>query len=85
MLICGVFTKLVAGIVSIPAPVIGGLMIVSFSLTSGIGLSLTRYINFNSSRNIFILGFSIWFGLAMPEWVSTHREIIQTGINFNLK
>ncbi|GAB6023963.1 hypothetical protein CHUAL_008693 [Chamberlinius hualienensis] len=79
MLICGVFTKLVAGIVSIPSPIIGGLMIVSFSLTSGIGLSLTRYINFNSSRNIFILGFSIWFGLAMPEWVSTHRDFIHTG------
>ncbi|GAB6023966.1 hypothetical protein CHUAL_008695 [Chamberlinius hualienensis] len=79
MLIFGMMTKFTAVVASIPRPIMGGLMTVSFSLITGIGLSTAQYINLNSSRNIFILGFSIWFGIYLPGWVATHKDVIQTG------
>ncbi|GAB6023965.1 hypothetical protein CHUAL_008694 [Chamberlinius hualienensis] len=79
MLVFGVMTKFTALILSMPKPIMGGLMTVSFSLVAGIGLSTAQYINLNSSRNIFILGFSVWFGIYIPGWVSTNKDSIQTG------
>lgn len=42
--------------------------------------SLPQYVDMNSSRNIFIFGFSIYCGLAIPNWVNKNPERLQTGI-----
>ncbi|XP_021047484.1 solute carrier family 23 member 1-like [Mus pahari] len=34
----------------------------------------------NSSRNLFVFGFSIYCGLAIPNWVNKNPEKLQTGI-----
>ncbi|KAK2139278.1 hypothetical protein LSH36_1893g00002 [Paralvinella palmiformis] len=34
----------------------------------------------NSSRNLFIVGLSLFFGLSMPEWMSSHHNTIHTGV-----
>ena len=33
----------------------------------------------NSSRNLFILGFSLFFGLMMPIWVKGNSDSLKVG------
>lgn len=33
----------------------------------------------NSSRNLFIFGFSIYAGLTIPQWVKNNTEALKTG------
>ncbi|GAB6030742.1 hypothetical protein CHUAL_007593 [Chamberlinius hualienensis] len=79
MFLFGVVTKIGAIFVSIPEPIIGGIFLVMFGLITAIGISNVQYINLNSSRNIFILGFSLFFGMAIPNWVIAHPDAIDTG------
>ncbi|XP_043268108.1 solute carrier family 23 member 2 isoform X4 [Venturia canescens] len=44
-----------------------------------IGLSALQYIDLNSSRNLYILGFSIFFPLVLSKWLSLQQDIIHTG------
>ncbi|KOC70911.1 Solute carrier family 23 member 1, partial [Habropoda laboriosa] len=44
-----------------------------------IGLSALQYINLNSARNLYILGFSIFFPLVLSKWMINHTGVIQTG------
>ena len=34
-----------------------------------------KFVDLNSSRNLFILGFSLFFGLMMPIWVKGNSKI----------
>ncbi|XP_075790522.1 solute carrier family 23 member 1-like isoform X4 [Pelodiscus sinensis] len=38
------------------------------------------YVDMNSSRNLFIFGFSIYAGLAIPSWVTKNSQVLETGI-----
>lgn len=79
MIIFGIITKLGALFVSIPDPIVGGLFCVMFSMLAAVGLSNIQFVDLNSSRNLFILGFSIFFGLGFPAWVKSHPDAIKTG------
>ncbi|KAK4314154.1 hypothetical protein Pmani_014541 [Petrolisthes manimaculis] len=79
MLVVGVLAKLCAVFATIPEPVLGANLMFLFALITGIGLSTLRTINLNSSRNQFVLGFSIFMGLAVPDWLTRHPGVIQTG------
>ena len=50
-----------------------------FGLCSAVGLSNLQFVDLNSSRNIFILGSSLFLGLSIPKWVLDHPENIRTG------
>lgn len=80
LLVMGVFGKIGAAFATIPTPVIGGMFLVMFGIISAVGISNLQYVNMNSSRNLFIFGFSISFGLAVPSWVNRNPEKLQTGI-----
>lgn len=43
------------------------------------GTSLSQYVDMNSSRNIFVFGFSMYCGLAIPNWVNKNPDKLQTG------
>jgi len=64
----GYFGQLVA---TIPGPIIGGLYIAMFAQIVGVGLSNLKYVDLDSSRNIFIVGISLFSGLAVPEYMRT--------------
>lgn len=49
------------------------------------GASLLQYVDMNSSRNLFIFGFSIYCGLAIPNWVNKNPERLQTGDSLSSK
>ena len=45
-----------------------------------VGLSNLQYVDMNSSRNLFIIGFSFFFGLTLPKFMETHPNSIKTGM-----
>lgn len=67
MMIAGIIGKFGAAMVTIPDPVVGGIFLVMFSMITAVGMSSLHYVSLSSSRNIFIIGFSIFFGLALPK------------------
>ena len=42
-------------------------------------VSFHQYSDMNSSRNIFIFGFSMFSGLVIPNWIIKHPASIATG------
>ncbi|XP_038963448.1 solute carrier family 23 member 2-like isoform X2 [Rattus norvegicus] len=80
LLLMGMFGKIGAAFATIPTPVIGGMFLVMFGIISAVGISNLQYVDMNSSRNLFVFGFSIFCGLAVPNWVNKNPEKLQTGI-----
>ena len=81
----GVLGKIGALFVSIPDPIVGGVFMVMFGMISAVGISNLQFADMNSSRNLFIVGFSIVFGLALPHYMNGHPNAIQTGMIYNGK
>ncbi|XP_064455241.1 solute carrier family 23 member 2-like isoform X2 [Ornithodoros turicata] len=79
MLVLGTLGKMGAFLVTIPEPIIGGTFIVMFSIVSAVGLSSLQFVDLNSSRNLFVLGSSLFLGLCVPKWVQAHPGVIATG------
>ncbi|CAH2038369.1 unnamed protein product [Thlaspi arvense] len=53
---------------SIPAPIVAALYCLLFAYVGAGGLSLLQFCNLNSFRTKFILGFSIFMGLSIPQY-----------------
>ncbi|KAL7635610.1 UNVERIFIED_CONTAM: hypothetical protein RMT77_014679 [Armadillidium vulgare] len=79
LIFCGMFGKIGAFFGTLPNPVIGGVFMIVFSIITAVGLSNLQVVDLNSSRNLFVLGISLFFGLAIPEWVGNNSELIKTG------
>ena len=80
MIFVGVLGKIGALFVTIPDPIVGGVFMVMFGMIAAVGISNLQFADMNSSRNLFIVGFSIIFGLAMPHYMNNHPNAIQTGM-----
>ncbi|KAL7635327.1 UNVERIFIED_CONTAM: hypothetical protein RMT77_014394 [Armadillidium vulgare] len=79
MILCGICTKFASIFISVPNPIVGGIFLILFGVIASVGLSNLQVIDLNSSRNIFILGVSLFIGLAIPEWLQNNPGSIQTG------
>jgi len=73
MIIFGLFSKFGAFFITIPEPIVGGILCVMFAMITAVGLSNLQFVNLNSTRNLFVLGFSIFFAL-----VSISINLIET-------
>lgn len=80
VMIIGVVGKFGALFVSIPDPIVGGVFMVMFGMIAAVGISNLQFADMNSSRNLFIVGFSIVFGLALPHYMENHPNAIDTGV-----
>ncbi|CAH9144591.1 unnamed protein product [Cuscuta epithymum] len=83
MLFFSVLGKFGAVVASIPLPIVGAIYCVLFPLMSSGGLGLLHYCNLNSLRTKFILGFSFFMGLTVPQYfnnyvITTHHGPVQT-------
>nr|CAB3266161.1 solute carrier family 23 member 1-like [Phallusia mammillata] len=78
--ILGMLSKFGSIFVAIPDPVIGGLFCVMFGMIAAVGISNLQYVDLNSPRNLFIIGFSLFMGLTVPEWMKANRGVINTGV-----
>ncbi|XP_046989524.1 solute carrier family 23 member 1 isoform X1 [Schistocerca americana] len=79
MLLQGIISKFGAVFIIIPEPVVGGIFCVMFGMIAAFGLSALQYVDLNSSRNLYILGFSIFFPLVLSKWMVKQTNAIQTG------
>lgn len=68
MLVLGAFGKFGALFTSIPQPIVGGMYCAMFGMVAAVGLSNLQFVNLNSARNLFILGFAFFMGLSVPRY-----------------
>jgi len=82
MMFLGILGKFGALFTTIPDPIVGGVFMVMFGMITAVGISNLQFVDLNSSRNLFILGFSLVFGMALPYWLSQeqNKNVIQTGL-----
>jgi xanthine/uracil permease len=74
----GPFGRLVA---TIPDPIVGGLFVAMFGQIVAVGLSNLKYVDLDSSRNLFVLGTAVFVGLAVPRYLTTAgREAFLAGL-----
>ena len=67
------FGKFASIFVTMPDPVVGGLFCVMFGMITGVGISNLKNCSIQSGRNLFIFGFSLFCGLALPRWVTPEK------------
>lgn len=48
-------------------------------MITAVGLSNLQFVDMNSSRNLFVLGFSMFFGLTLPNYLDSNPGAINTG------
>uniref|UniRef100_A0A3Q4IBA9 Solute carrier family 23 member 1 n=1 Tax=Neolamprologus brichardi TaxID=32507 RepID=A0A3Q4IBA9_NEOBR len=81
MFVLGTVGKFTALFASLPDPILGGMFCTLFGMITAVGLSNLQLVDLNSSRNLFVLGFSMFFGLTLPTYLDTHPNSIQTGVS----
>jgi len=50
-----------------------------FALTGAVGLSFLQFCNLNSFRTKFILGFSVFMGLSVPQYFNEYTSVAGYG------
>lgn len=80
MIIMAVLGKFGALFATIPEPIIGGVFIIMFAMVTAVGFSSLQFVDLNSTRNLFIVGFSIFIGLVVPKWFKLNPRAIDTGM-----
>lgn len=76
MMVLGLFGKFGACFATMPKPIVGGMYCVMFGMIAAVGLSNLQFVDLNSSRNLFIIGFALFMGLSMPEYISNNPVTI---------
>ncbi|KAI3504610.1 hypothetical protein L2E82_46518 [Cichorium intybus] len=75
MIFFSVLGKFGAVFASIPAPIVAALYCLFFAYVGSSGLSFLQFCNLNSFRTKFILGFSIFLGLSVPQYFNEYEAI----------
>jgi xanthine/uracil permease len=70
MILVGYFGPVGQLFATIPAPIVGGLYIAMFGQIVAVGLSQLQFVDLDSNRNVFVVGFALFAGLAIPSYVS---------------
>eukprot|EP00112_Aurelia_sp_Birch-Aquarium-sp1_P011657 Seg2450.1 transcript_id=Seg2450.1/GoldUCD/mRNA.D3Y31 product="Solute carrier family 23 member 2" protein_id=Seg2450.1/GoldUCD/D3Y31 len=80
MILLACLGKFGALFATMPEPIIGGMFWALFGLILSVGLSNLQYVDLNSSRNLFVIGFSIFTGMVIPDWLEKNPGSIDTGV-----
>ncbi|XP_060079224.1 solute carrier family 23 member 1-like [Ylistrum balloti] len=78
-IVFGLIGKISAVFITIPYPVLGGVLIVMFGVFNGVVLSNLKSVDLSSTRNLAIIGTSLLVGLMIPHWVEEYENVINTG------
>lgn len=79
MILMGMLGKIGAIFTTIPSPVVGGMFLVMFGVITAAGIANLQTVDMNSSRNIFIFGFSMFSAIAVPNWIMKNPHRLETG------
>ncbi|MBH23853.1 MAG: xanthine permease [Myxococcales bacterium] len=74
MIVLAVVGKFGALFTTIPQPIVGGMYCAMFGMIASVGLSNLQFINLNSARNLFIIGFAFFMGLSVPEYFAVEAN-----------
>ncbi|NOZ75998.1 MAG: xanthine permease [FCB group bacterium] len=77
MILLGSVSKFGALFTTIPQPIVGGMYCAMFGMITAVGLSNLQFVDLNSARNLFILGFAFFMGLSVPEYFSQHPALFE--------
>ncbi|XP_031722098.1 solute carrier family 23 member 1-like isoform X1 [Anarrhichthys ocellatus] len=80
MILMGVLGKIGAIFATIPTPVMGGMFLIMFGVITAAGISNLQSTDMNSSRNIFVFGFSMFSALVIPNFLMKNPDLLQTGV-----
>ncbi|XP_020201966.1 nucleobase-ascorbate transporter 4 [Cajanus cajan] len=72
MLFFSILGKFGAVLASIPLPIIAAIYCVLFAFVVSAGLGFLQFCNLNSFRSMFILGFSLFMGLSVPQYFNEY-------------
>lgn len=72
MIVLGAVGKFGALFTTIPDPIVGGMYCAMFGMIASVGLSNLQFVNLNSPRNLFIIGFALFMGLSVPEYFAAN-------------
>ena len=79
-IVFGVIGKVSAVFITIPYPVLGGVLIIMFGAFNGVVLSNLQSVDLSSTRNLTIIGTGLLVGLVVPHWVETYPNAVNTGM-----
>ncbi|XP_022085031.1 solute carrier family 23 member 2-like isoform X2 [Acanthaster planci] len=79
MMLTGLLGKFGALFASMPEPIVGGVLCITFGMVTAVGLSNLQFVDLNSSRNLFVLGFSTLMGLVVPYYLEQNPGLLKTG------
>ncbi|XP_077233466.1 nucleobase-ascorbate transporter 7-like isoform X2 [Tasmannia lanceolata] len=71
--------KIGAIFASIPLPIVAALYCIFFGYVASAGLGLLQFCNINSFRTMFILGFSFFMGLSVPQYFDDFTSVAGHG------
>jgi xanthine/uracil permease len=80
MLVVGYVGYFGAFVTTIPSAIVGGLFLAMFAQIVGVGLSQLQHVDLNQNRNVFVLGFGLFAGLSIPQYVSSVQNA--SGMSF---
>ncbi|XP_034384037.1 solute carrier family 23 member 1-like [Cyclopterus lumpus] len=80
MVLMGMLGKIGAVFTTIPTPVMGGMFLIMFGVITAAGVSNLQSTDMNSSRNIFVFGFSMFSALVIPNFIMKNPDLLQTGV-----
>ncbi|KAF3792171.1 Nucleobase-ascorbate transporter 7 [Nymphaea thermarum] len=79
MLFFAVLGKFGALFASIPLPIFAALYCILFAYVASAGLNLLQFCHLNSFRTKFILGFSLFMGLSVPQYFNEYTLVAGYG------
>jgi xanthine/uracil permease len=70
MILVGYVGYFGAFVTTIPNAIVGGLFLAMFAQIVGVGLSQLQHVDMNQNRNVFVVGFGLFAGLSIPQYIS---------------
>jgi xanthine/uracil permease len=70
MVLVGYIGYFGAFVTTIPNAIVGGLFLAMFAQIVGVGLSQLQHVNMNQNRNVFVVGFGLFAGLSIPQYIN---------------
>lgn len=71
MMLLGLFGKFGGFFAGMPQAIVGAMYCALFGMIAAVGISNLQFVDLNSSRNLFIIGFALFMGLSVPAWANT--------------
>ncbi|XP_038712929.1 nucleobase-ascorbate transporter 6-like [Tripterygium wilfordii] len=75
MIFFSILGKFGAVFASIPAPIIAALYCLFFAYVGAAGLGFLQFCNLNSFKTKFVLGFSVYMGLSIPQYFNEYTVV----------